>query len=184
MINRKIAMSLLSIVAALSVVGGAAYAAFSATSSSNGNAFSAGTLTLTVTPAGGTVSSPAFTFSNIAPGDEFTKSISLANTGTVNSTTTVLESISITGNSATNLGDKLNLEIWNDVDNNGLISPGDTLQGSGAVTSPAWTNIPLGFGINALGAHQVIAKITFDPTADNSYQSTNVTFNLNFKTSQ
>ena len=82
------------------------------------------------------------------------------------------------------LGDKLNLEIWNDVDGSGTINPGDTLQGNAVITSGAWSNIPLGFGLNASGTHQIVAKVTFDPSSGDSFQGTTSSFNLNFQANQ
>lgn len=176
-------MSGASIMMAFTMLTGATFAAFSSTASNTGNIFASGTMTLEVNPFGGTTSTPTFNISNVKPGDSNEKVIILKNTGLVPSTTTILTSINHTGSSP-DLGDKLTLEIWDDVDGSGTINPGDVLKGTAHITAVSWSNIDLGFGLAASGGtHQIIAKVTMDD-ADNTYQGTNSHFDLNFKTSQ
>lgn len=185
--NKKIAMSTLSIFAALTIMGGATYAAFTSTDTNDGNTFASGELTLDVQVGGNSVT-PAFAVTNAAPGQSFTQVINLINTGTLGSTSTVLQDIVFTIPSATvpDLADKLDLEIWDDVNGDGLLDGGDLLKGSAPLNSPAWSNIDLGFGINPSGGnHQVIARITMNAGADNTYQGTDAgTFQFMFTTSQ
>gem|GEM_PF-3241969 len=182
--NRKIVISAISILSSLTLMAGATFAAFTSSSSNTGNTFGSGTLTLTVTPQGGTTSTPAFTVTNIAPGDFQTKSITLANTGTVNATLTKLVSVGHSTSSSPDLGDKLTLQIYDDVNGNGAIDGGDVLKGTGHVNDGSLTNIDLGFGITAGGSHKIVAKVTFDSDATDTYQGKNSSFDLNFQTSQ
>lgn len=183
MINKKIALSLMSIAAALTVTGGAAYAAFTSEASNNGNTFGSGNMVLTLNGASGSASTPVFAVTNGTPGTSTIQSINLANSGSVNAATVVLQSINVGG--STVLGDELTLNIYNDSNDNGTFDPGtDTLQGSAHITDPAWSNIPLGFGLNAGATHRIFAEIVFDSDAPNSVQGLNTSFNLNFQASQ
>lgn len=175
-------MSAMSILTALSLTAGATLAAFTSVASSNGNTFGAGNLTLTVTPSGGVASSPAFTISNATPGQSFEKVITLSNSGSIAASSVLLKDINI---GVPDLAPKLNLDIYNDVNGNGIIDGGDTLQGSAVINSGAWVNIPLGFGLAALGgSHQIIAKVTLDLATDDSFQGLTTSFNLNFQANQ
>lgn len=68
--NKKIALSGLSIVAALTLMGGATFAAFSTTATAAGNTFSTTTPTLTISVNGGAfgTSEPGFTVGGLVPG--------------------------------------------------------------------------------------------------------------------
>lgn len=166
------------------MVAGATFAFFSSTASSIDNTFDSGTLTLEVQPNGNDVSSPAFTVSDVAPGDVNEKVIVLRNTGSIPSTSTFLADIEHSTTSNPDLADKLTLEIWDDVDNSGTVNVGDIQRGSAHISDAAWTNIDMGFGLAAGGEHKIIAIVTFDSNADNTYQNTNSTFTLNFQTNQ
>lgn len=185
MINRKIGFSLLSIALAFAVMGGAAYAAFTSVASNNGNTFGAGNLVLSIDGAANATSTPKFTVANAFPGQVVDQPITLSNTGTVVSTTTVLSSVGHSSSSTPDLGNKLTLQIWDDVDGSGGINAGDVQKGSAHITDGAWSNIPLGFGLAASGgSHKVVARIIFDTDAGNTFQSSNSTFSLNFQTNQ
>lgn len=184
--NSKIALSGLSILAALAIVGGATYAAFSSAASNTGNTFGAGSLTLKINGFGGSTSTPIFSVSNAAPGSSSGPLLlNLSNTGTVNGSTTKLTGIDVTpSGDPPNLGGKLTLTLYNDVDDNGTLTGPDTVIGSAHLTDPAWTNLSLGFGLAAGTDHGVLALLSFDSDADDSYQGTGVNFNLNFKLDQ
>lgn len=183
--NKRIALSGLSVLSSVALVGGAAFAAFTATASNNGNTFGASTLSLAVVPNGGNAATPVFNFpTGITPGTVKDQAITLSNPGDTPASTVKLASITMTGGSSPNLADKLTLDIYNDVDGSGTINGGDTLQGSAHVNDPAWTNIPLGFALPASGSHQIIARITFDADATNAYQGATTSFNMNFEADQ
>lgn len=183
--NKKILMSGVSILSALALVGGGAFALFTSTASNNGNTFGAGNMQLRINGAAGSASTTLFTVSNIAPGQQQTQVITLSNTGSVASSATKLASIAHGTSTTPDLGDKLTLDLYDDVNNDGVLNGGDLLRGSAHITDPAWNNIDLGFGLAASGgSHNVIAQITFDGTADDTFQGTNSNFNLNFQTNQ
>ncbi|MCL5438793.1 MAG: CalY family protein [Patescibacteria group bacterium] len=177
-------MSMMSIFSVLTLMSGAAYAAFSSTASNNGNTFGAGSISLTINGSSGSGSSPVFNVPGAAPGQIFTQPIILANAGSDASNKTKLVNINHGTGTSPDLGNKLTLQIYDDVDGNGILDGSDPLRGSAHVTDGAWSNIDLGFGLSAGGAHRIFAVITFDSDADNTYQGANSNFNLNFETSQ
>lgn len=85
--NRKIIISGLSIIASLTLAGGATFALFSATASSTGNTFASGTLNLLVDDTNELTPAPSVTGSlvvaDFAPGASTTGFISLHNPGTL-----------------------------------------------------------------------------------------------------
>lgn len=182
--NRKIALSAISILSTLALVGGATFAAFSSSATNPGNTFGAGTLVLNINGAPGSSSSPKFTIANAYPGQVETQVIVLSNSGTVPSSTTKLTSIAHSTSTSPDLGDKLTLELWDDVNGDDNIDGGDVMRGSAHITDPAWSNIDLGFGLTAGGSHQLIARVTFDAGANDTYQGSNSTFDFNFQANQ
>lgn len=84
--NRRIAISAMSILASLAMLGGATFAFFSDSATSSGNIFSAGTLDLHLDdndePFSDSVSL-SLNATNLAPGGSFTDFISLHNGGTI-----------------------------------------------------------------------------------------------------
>ncbi len=84
MINRKIAMSGLSILTALTMMGGSAFAAFTTQASATGNTFSSGTENLTVSADNNTFTSSIvspFSGTNLTPGYTHTFHVFLKNEG-------------------------------------------------------------------------------------------------------
>lgn len=180
-------MGILSIFVVVGLVAGVSYALFSSQASNTGNTFGAGTLTLNVIPGLTPTPGPAFTVSGAKPGDSFTQVLNLTNTGSINATSVKLLSIGLTPSPTPppNLGSQLNLELWNDVNDNGVKDGGDTQIGlTKPLTDAQWTNLSLGFGILAAGHHKVIAILTFDSTADNTYQGLSASFDFNFQADQ
>lgn len=193
--NKQILLGLLSIFAVVALVGGTTFALFQSNASNNGNTFGAGTLVLNIKDAPGSTSTPLFTVTKAMPGDSFTQVIKLSNTGNIaiRNGSLILTKIDLTPTPASpDLGGKLNLELWKDNNNNGIIEPGaggDTLIGAiQPLTNSLWTGLDLGFGLSAFGeagaSQNVIAKITFDTSADSTYQSASDTFNFNFTSEQ
>lgn len=88
MINRKIAMSAMSIVTSLTIMGGTTYAFFSDTGTSSGNTFSTGTLDLKLTDGDETTQdnvTASFGNGSLVPGScTGNQTLTLKNTGTVN----------------------------------------------------------------------------------------------------
>lgn len=179
--------------AALTLSVGSAFAGFTANASNTGNAFGGSTLTLTVNPKGKSTSTPAFNVTGINPGDIKSQVLRLNNTGTGDSTSTVLTGITHSTTTTVDLGDKLLLSVYNDVsgdDTNtgGVVtdpSADDVLVGGPTpITSTIWNNNSLGFGITHGANHQIVLKVQFDPSADNTYQGATSNFDLNFQTAQ
>jgi hypothetical protein len=172
-----------SITVALALMGGATFAAFSSANSNTGNSFGSGTMALKINTQSPT-STGMFHVTNAKPTDTSTQLLDFTLGGTVNAADVLLTNIGVTAGSP-NLGDKLMLELWNDIDTPGVVGGADTLiYGPHALTDSFWTNKSLGWGLTAgLGNKPVLAKITF-ADADNTYQGTSVSFDLNFVANQ
>ncbi len=183
MLNRKIAISAVSIVACLAMLGGSAFAAFSSTNTNTGNTFGAGNMVLRIN----TQVSPStgvFTIPSAAPGDVFSQKLTLQNTGTVDANFVKVGSIAI-GGANPGLAAKLNLMLFKDANDNGVFDAGDTSLGSGALDDPTWANFVLsGATLPAGGSYNLAAQLTFDPTTDDSFQGQSVAFNMAFTASQ
>jgi len=175
-----------SITAALALMGGATFATFSSAAANTANTFGAGTLVLKINGAGDSTSTKVFTIADAKPTDVFGPQVlDLSNTGTVNVATTKLTSIAVTPSGSPNVGDKLNLELWRDLDNTGTITDGDVQIGTTQpLTNAQWTNLDLGITLAASGHMKVLAIITFDTSADNTYQGKSATFDFNFYAEQ
>lgn len=183
--NKKIAMSLMSIFAALTVTGGATFAAWTSTNTNQGNTFGAGDMVLQINSQG-PVSTGVFALSNMVPGDVSDQPLTLANTGDADAATVKITGIPLAVN--TELADKLTIMFFQDVDNNSVFSVGDVNLGSAHLSDPVWTTgggytLP-GVTIAAGGSYLLGARITFDADADNSYQNKNLTFDINVTASQ
>lgn len=179
MINKKIALSLLSIAAALTVTGGAAYAAFSDVAQSTGNTFSTGNADLqiavdpdnTVGGVAGTygndIPAPAISEAGIGPNFNKTYFFWLKNNSTSNITlglTATFGSVSTTGNVA--MADQLNATI-----NCGGGSVG-------AFSINAWAGGPQNLASSLAPGAQVQCSMVMNlPNVDNTFQNSNVTFN-------
>lgn len=84
MINRRIAMSLFSITAALALVGGSAFAFFTDTATSQNNTFATGTLDVSITDQNeDTPFESQAIVSNWAPGEEALVNFDVKNVGTL-----------------------------------------------------------------------------------------------------
>jgi len=173
--NRRILISVISITASLALMATGAFAAFTSAAGNTGNTFGAGSMTLLINPTGNVSSTtPLFTIANAAPGVSYTEPLVLKNSGTVDAAHTYLASITETG-STPNLGDKLDLEILN--------SSNTVIAGPAPITSVAWSNIDLG-ALIAGSSNSYTASITFDSSADSTYEGATASFALNFLASQ
>ena len=183
--NTKIVLSAISITSALALMGGATLATFSSAASSTGNTFAAGNMVLKLNGFGGSTSTPVFTVAAAKPGDISVAVIELTNTGSVAAGAASLEGITLSSPSTPDLAGQLTLNLYNDVNDNGALDDGiDTLIHS-ALLNADWSDTLLGFGLAAsTGHHKVIAKLTFNSGADNTYQGTHATFALNFREDQ
>ncbi len=159
MINRKIAMSAMSIVTALALAGGATFAFFSDTATSNDNTFSTGNADLQIT--NDETSPPTdpelpysnliagVSFSDIAPGFSEDKDFWLKNNSSGDFGMDVkVDLASIVA--GPDLGDELMIGFRCDTDEDG-IDDGDTVIAAKSVNT--WgTDLPV--ALAAIGAHQ------------------------------
>lgn len=168
--NKKIALSGISIFAALMLMGGATFAYFSDSGQSTGNTFGVGTLDLRlddsneITPVDNI--SATFNLTNIGPGDTATQEISFHNQGSLPISEIAMELSSSKGVSdVTDLRDKLNMKVVA----GGTASGGDCTGGTD-VTSAIDTAV--GDGITPLtmteftGDHYDSLPISLAPAAD------------------
>ena len=184
MINRRIIASGLSIVSALAVMGGATFAFFSSSATSNANTFGTGDLVLKINGAAGIATGP-FAVTGAAPGTSSTQKLKLSNTGSVAASSVKVNLITMGGANPT-LGDVLTLEFFNDANDDGIQDGGETVLGTAHLTDGVWTNYTLP-GVTVAGSggtYNLGATVTFDSGADNSYQGNNATFSIEFVATQ
>lgn len=181
MINKKIMMSGVSIVAALSMMTGSAFALFTSSASNNGNVLGAGNLVLSINTQA-PISTGVFNVSSIIPGQSVTQTLTLKNEGSVDASNIIVQGIDINGGT---LGPALNMELFLDNNNDGQVDVGDTpLGGPAALNSGAWTGYSTGLPLPAGQFKNVLVRITFDSNADNSFQGANVNFDINLQANQ
>ncbi len=194
--NKKIAMSAMSIMSALTIMGGATFAAFTSEAQNEGNTFGSGELVLQINGAAGNASTPVFdvqagTNTSIffadaaAPGDSVEASWLLTNTGSTDAEPILLDQIDLGGDTV--LAGVLTLEIFrDDGDNSGELGGDDVLIHSAHLDSPTWNDLTLtGVALPASGGDQrIYARLTFDASADNTYQNKNLVFNVDFRADQ
>lgn len=105
--------------------------------------------------------------------------------GSVDGTTTKITGITVAGTNP-ELGTVLTIKFYKD-DGDGIQEVGTDdilIPGAAGHLSDNWTNTDLGFGL-ASGANQIVwAELTFDSTADNTFQSKTAAFDLGFILSQ
>lgn len=83
MLNRKIAISAISILASLALMGGATFAYFTDTKTSSDNTFASGTLDIDIVQTGGTSGFIPFNVTGMQPGDMVAKCAGVSNIGTL-----------------------------------------------------------------------------------------------------
>lgn len=186
--NRRIAMSAMSIVGALAVAGGTTFAAFTSEASNNNNTFGAGELVLTLDAQAGSSSTAFFTLpSGQVPGVQTDHVLVLGNTGTVPAAEVEVSGIDL--NSGTNfaaLAAELVLTFWTDTDSDGEIDGGETIHATEYLSNSAyWTDRTLaGVTLPASGSQTVKAKLAFDLDAPNTVQGASLNFDINFRANQ
>ncbi|MBI4080867.1 MAG: hypothetical protein HY430_03810 [Candidatus Levybacteria bacterium] len=185
MINRRMAMSGLSILTALGLLAGSTLAAFSDTNTSSTNTFSTGSLDLQLSNDGTTFASggvtATFGASNLGPGDTSpVGTLTIRNAGTLAATDIDIAFANVNSDLGTPLDAVLRVT---------------TLTYDGANILPSLTDTDSsGFieldelaaqGLNGLALadlspadHELVMQVTMDPAADNSYQGDNVTTDL------
>ncbi len=182
--NSRILVSLLTMALAVTVVTGGAYALFSAQATNEGNTFGSGTLSLVINPNASPFPTPVFTVANAAPGDVFDQAIELKNTGTINASVVKTLLPVLSGNSE--LASVLTIKYYDDVGSvPGAFDGTDVVLGSAHLDDAGWNGFTLpGISITSGGSRTIRALLTFDSTADNSYQTKSMTFSLGFQANQ
>lgn len=188
--NRRIILSLISIVSAVSLLGGAAYAFFSDVGTSTNNSFASGTFDLKLTDASQTALddvSETWTGTNMAPGGAtVSATLSLRNSGTVAgdhvhfkaaNTPTDVAPTEDDGTMAKHLEvtvmtyDAVNiLPLFTDYNGNGHIDLEDLQSGGDGVNIGALTDT----GVD----HPLVMGVRLDSATNDTYQgdSVNSTF--------
>ena len=142
MINTRIGISLMSIAAALALAGGAAFAVFSDTATSQDNTFSTGNADLVISNDNGTGSPDAYanditgvTVAGLFPGQSTIKNFWLKNSSTSTGLTMALavDLGDLGGTTPGDLPNQLSVQFICDTDNNGIgigadsVSPNKTV---------------------------------------------------------
>lgn len=189
MINRRIAISGISILAALALAGGAAFAVFTDQASSVGNTFTSGNANLSIAPhtvsGPGTFASsiPGATFNNIAPGfqDRFLFWLKNESASTIN--LDILADVSAVGGGAGELRDTMLVSWTCDTDGNGGLADNTP---SPAFSPDDWFNGGnTGLGILTPG-EQMICSMNFDvpSSATNTIADETVVFDTVYDATQ
>jgi len=184
MMNKKIALSLLSIVSALAIVGGATFAFFSDSGTSTQNVFSSGTLDLKLSDDTPEIIqddvTASFGASDLAPGDcTEAQELRLRNSGTVNGNHVDITASNSDGTFAAFL--RIDSLTYDSVDVTGNITEngGD---GNSFLDLVDWTNDSDGLhnlGLTDLDTdHPLSIVVCLDESAGNSEQGGSDTLNL------
>lgn len=187
---KKILLSVLVIGATLMAVAGATGALFSSTAGNNGNTFAAGTLILTINTLPGTTSTPVFTVADAAPGYTETQVLALQNTGTIGASSLYMTDLSVTDTvvGGANLGDVLDVYLWEDTTSNGTYDPGETVYVNHVMmTAESLALVGTDLNLGALAASQTrnfAVQLTFSSGAGNEYQGEGVAFDFSFQANQ
>jgi len=205
MINRKIFLSGISILSALVLMGGAAFALFTSNATSSDNTFASGTLSLFVDdenePAVDNTVTTSISASDFAPGNSVSGFISLDNAGTlpfsgIDFTIDTAETADPGNNS--DMRTVLNLTVVED-----NLIPDSTCTGGADITSAIESDVgdgssPLTLaefdngtdiyseisGFGTADTRNVCFTVTFDSSAGNIYQGDAVSSTFTFTTKQ
>lgn len=201
MINKRIALSLMSIVVALAVVSATAFAQFSATQSNNGNTFSTETLTFQLDGTdnlGSEVNGPFFTATGMMPGGDLkTAYVEVKNTSNSDMlfrayATNISQSIGgLAGELLVTV--TINPSGYTPVLAGNLYGPQDTVIYTGTLSglngpSNALDNLNAAFNQdfplapNGLAVYKIDVQLDFD--AGNQYQGQNLTADLRVDATQ
>lgn len=196
---KKIIKSMFVIVAVAAIAIGATGAYFTDSETSNNNVISSGSLDLNVD--GGNSNVVKFNVSNIVPGDEVKGTYTLSNVGTINgqldlssivkrnyeNTCIDSEAGDLTcgaGSDQGELGSKLNIKLFVDPNNNGVIDGAEVAMYNGtidAVPSSVDLNLPL----NAGATNYISAIVNWPSSAsDNMAMTDSVEMDITFTLDQ
>lgn len=186
--NTRIAMSGLSIVAALAMMSTSALAAFTATATNTGNTFGTGTLVLNINSGTNGTSTGVFTnITNFLPGTSSTvQHLLLKNTGSIPMNTVSVTGVNLADGSDSNLAGTVHLKMWVDADHDGTINGTEAVLADKTLSDATWNNLAIpGATIPATtGQLDVAAMLVFPDTTDQTLQGKSVTFSIGFQGNQ
>ncbi len=174
----KILLSSLSIAAALAMISGVAFAYFSDTETSNSNTFAAGTLDLNLD--GGNSNVVKFNINNIKPGDTQTGVWTVHNAGSIpgyldihnitqthNPGTSTEPELAVENPDVGTLGSLLNVTLFVDSNNNGVLDGGETTIYSGLLKDMA-ANYDQNISLAAGGTNYIGMQVNWPSSADDN----------------
>lgn len=185
--NKKIAMSAISIVSALTIMGGATYATFFEDNVNQQNTFGAADLVFAINGQTGT-SNNVFTTGNagnMVPGQSNDQLLALTNSGTIPASSVKVTGFNKTGGTA-NFEDQITVTFFDDVNGNGNMDSGEASLGQALMSDPVWNNYTLpGVSIPAGGTpYNLGVLLTLNNDVPNSFQGASIIFNMNFQAVQ
>ncbi|MBI2031175.1 MAG: hypothetical protein HYT08_01035 [Candidatus Levybacteria bacterium] len=185
MINKKIALSLLSIVSALAIVGGATFAYFSDTANSTNNTFTAGTLDVEITDQNADTPFQSETIiSNWAPSNQTFVNFDVKNFGSlpVNLRGFATGTWGDSGLDSQNMVKVVQVERWDGSNWVNIQSNPSGITGY-FYWSPDGTNSAL-YTLNAGDRAQLRLTVEFDAGAGNDFQGQTFTASLQAEAKQ
>lgn len=186
--NSKIAMSALSIMGSLAIMGGATFAFFSSSATSTGNVFASGNLELLIDDNNESTPSATITASigdtDMAPGDFVSGFVSLHNDGSITIAEVNIDSVQ-TVTSSPDLATQMNIQSATIGDDqactvNQVVATGSfpsTLAGLDA--DPDGVDLP-GTSLAPAQTKYLCMTFQFNSTADNTYQGKSITETFTF----
>src|SRR3989344_2122501 len=185
MINKKIALSLLSIASALVIVGGATFAFFSDTKTSTENTFAAGTLEVSITDQNAdTLFESEAIVSNWAPGDQSFVNFDVKNVGTlpVNLRGFATGTWGDSGLDSQNMVKVIQVERWDGSNWVNILSNSSGITGY-FYWSPDGTNTAL-YTVDSGDRAQLRLTVEFDTNAGDDFQGQTFTASLQAEAKQ
>ena len=185
MINKKIALSLLSIASALVIVGGATFAFFSDTKTSTENTFAAGTLEVSITDQNAdTLFESEAIVSNWAPGDQSFVNFDVKNVGSlpVNLRGFATGTWGDSGLDSQNMVKVIQVERWDGSNWVNILSNSSGITGY-FYWSPNGTNTAL-YTVTSGDRAQLRLTVEFDTNAGNDFQNQTFTSSLQVEAKQ
>ena len=183
--NKKIALSLLSIASALVIVGGATFAFFSDTKTSTENTFAAGTLEVSITDQNAdTLFESEAIVSNWAPGDQSFVNFDVKNVGTlpVNLRGFATGTWGDSGLDSQNMVKVIQVERWDGSNWVNILSNSSGITGY-FYWSPNGTNTAL-YTVTSGDRAQLRLTVEFDTNAGNDFQNQTFTSSLQVEAKQ
>lgn len=182
MINRKIAISAVSILSAVTMLGSSAFAVFSSQATNNNNSFGTGTLVLQINGQSPT-STGIINVTGKMPGDTVSGALELHNNGSVPASSVQVTGFTLGGN--TELAPKLNVVFFADTNANGIQDNGEASLGASTMDNVVWNGYTLpGVTLSANSSYHLGMSVNFDQSADSTLQNKSMTFTVGFQANQ